>query len=846
MDKWVINSKIQSIRSKYDYIVKEELKKPRPNYKTPAATIKLLTAIIKRGPVTTDIATIREAINSATKNRFDRLSHFPFPFPVFRTLQLRNIADERVIFVPDDSERIDSLFICVCDKCDKRTNSNNQVHQKKRICLDSENTGHSLATQATQIFDNYPELPSLLIDPNLSYKIQFNNQLDRYQKLFNPSTTAERKIPAPFSTDNFASTVHSAADERLCFVQGIPVSRGAQQELGDESSIPSEVHRRNHKRGGFVDHSTEGNNRPVKRRPDRSESLNRGIFKSEEPNRPTASKPIDICKQEEHCIGKYPENNHRNTANRKMADDKYRNSFRPTVHRGAAREFSAGDRNGRRNEKINYDADDDQWRKGKFTHSRRSSDTPSSDSDADSFYVEYQPSDEPTNGNKPKRYHNTSPIRRNLPKKENDGKEVRTFSDTHKGRGAITMLNQIQNYTGSPAVRFDRWIKLFDNVVVMSNWNNSDIVNMLSTKMSGEAYDFLQNIMESDTIDYNKIKALFQENFHGDEDADFYQEKFDEMQRKPKENILNYAFRLKTIYQRAYPSNKLETQDEKSSQLQFLRQKFLQGLEPELQHIIRYKKVLSFQELVAITQKYAKRVQLEQNDKEKTVFVNAVSTNQNDSLLIKAIEKQKNSINAIATSLKFGNKPAESTTFQNSATVNSNFSQQMEQLTESMINLGELINSSILKDILRNHQRGEQSNGYNQQNQSSFFNPAPQNNFSKSRPSNRFQQPPSGPPAKPLILPVNTFLFHFHILRNQICLSSNLPHLPTIRPHSFTNFRNRSSRQLSTRPIKYLKNLIRRQNSVVKGDFAILVVNGVMKSKTVLSEYPCSDITKEN
>ncbi|EFX62386.1 hypothetical protein DAPPUDRAFT_337033 [Daphnia pulex] len=95
---------------------------------------------------------------------------------------------------------------------------------------------------------------------------------------------------------------------------------------------------------------------------------------------------------------------------------------------------------------------DDQWRKGKFTHSRRSSDTPS----ADSFYVEYQPSGEPTNGNKPKRYHNTSPIRRHLPKKENDGKEVRTFSDTQKGRGAITMLNQIQNYTGSPAVRFDR------------------------------------------------------------------------------------------------------------------------------------------------------------------------------------------------------------------------------------------------------------------------------------------------------------------------------------------------------------------------------------------------------
>jgi hypothetical protein len=33
-------------------------------------------------------------------------------------------------------------------------------------------------------------------------------------------------------------------------------------------------------------------------------------------------------------------------------------------------------------------------------------------------------------------------------------------------------------------------------------------------------------------------------------------------------------------------------------------------------------------------------------------------------------------------------------------------------------------------------------------------------------------------------------------------------------------------------------------NSVVKGDFVILVVNGAMKSKTVLTEYSCSDITK--
>ncbi|KAK4007052.1 hypothetical protein OUZ56_012207 [Daphnia magna] len=72
-----------------------------------------------------------------------------------------------------------------------------------------------------------------------------------------------------------------------------------------------------------------------------------------------------------------------------------------------------------------------------------------------------------------------------------------------KGREAITILNQLQNFSGSPTVRFDRWIKLFDNVVSMSNWDNAEIISMRSTKMSGEAYDLPHNILESsDTYAY--------------------------------------------------------------------------------------------------------------------------------------------------------------------------------------------------------------------------------------------------------------------------------------------------------------------------------------------------------
>jgi hypothetical protein len=76
----------------------------------------------------------------------------------------------------------------------------------------------------------------------------------------------------------------------------------------------------------------------------------------------------------------------------------------------------------------------------------------------------------------------------------------------------------------------------------------------------------------------------------------------------------------------------LESQEELASQLKFLSKNVLQGLELELQQIVRYKIVSTFEEFVAVTQKYAKRVEFEQNDKDKRLFVNTVTYTQTDSL----------------------------------------------------------------------------------------------------------------------------------------------------------------------------------------------------------------------
>ncbi|KAI9549809.1 hypothetical protein GHT06_006781 [Daphnia sinensis] len=213
-----------------------------------------------------------------------------------------------------------------------------------------------------------------------------------------------------------------------------------------------------------------------------------------------------------------------------------------------------------------------------------------------------------------------------------------------------------------------------------------------SRDQEGEAYDLLQNILESsDTYAYEDIKKLFQENYHGSEDIDFYQNHFDEIQRKPKENILNYAYRLKTLYTRAYPSTNQETPEEKITQLRLLRQKFLQGLEPELQNIVKHKTVSTFEELVSITQKYAKRVQSDIIEKDKRIFVNAVASTQNETAILQAIEKQSDHINSIASCLKLTTtEPARQET-----NTSPDWGDKIERLTDVITNLGSLMHSSM-------------------------------------------------------------------------------------------------------------------------------------------------------
>ncbi|KZS20520.1 Uncharacterized protein APZ42_012773 [Daphnia magna] len=68
--------------------------------------------------------------------------------------------------------------------------------------------------------------------------------------------------------------------------------------------------------------------------------------------------------------------------------------------------------------------------------------------------------------------------------------------------------SQHEQYSSSEHQQlFDRWIKLFENVVEMSNWNEDEKINMLIPKISDTANEIMQNILDSNTQDYEEIKA---------------------------------------------------------------------------------------------------------------------------------------------------------------------------------------------------------------------------------------------------------------------------------------------------------------------------------------------------
>ena len=200
---------------------------------------------------------------------------------------------------------------------------------------------------------------------------------------------------------------------------------------------------------------------------------------------------------------------------------------------------------------------------------------------------------------------------------------VSNLAILYSGQCALTMLFQLPAFSGSPVVRFDRWIKQFESVVAMSDWDDDETILMLTTKMTDKANDILQNILECHTRDYDTFRRILHNRFHGSATEDFYQRQFQNFTRRLHESIIDFGYRLNSIFQRAYPPQP-KSSSTNDIAFQFLRQKFLQGLGADLRYKIQNKNgITNFQDLVAETQKYSIRLDAVSDERSKEEFVNA-------------------------------------------------------------------------------------------------------------------------------------------------------------------------------------------------------------------------------
>ena len=145
---------------------------------------------------------------------------------------------------------------------------------------------------------------------------------------------------------------------------------------------------------------------------------------------------------------------------------------------------------------------------------------------------------------------------------ESDPSPLSDIAKMAKGQNSVTLLTQLPSFACSPGTRFDRWVKQFENIANIASWNDEEKISMFTTNMTDKAYDIFQTFWDScPNADFNLIKESY-----GNETPDYFQRKFNEYTRRPREPVFDYAHRLKTNFNKCYPPSSSVTADNSNEQ----------------------------------------------------------------------------------------------------------------------------------------------------------------------------------------------------------------------------------------------------------------------------------------
>nr|CAH0108952.1 unnamed protein product [Daphnia galeata] len=257
-------------------------------------------------------------------------------------------------------------------------------------------------------------------------------------------------------------------------------------------------------------------------------------------------------------------------------------------------------------------------------------------------------------------------------------------------------LQALPSFTGNPLLRFDSWLESFESIIARSNFKEDNVILELRGKLTDKAHKVFKYIVDNNPNEYDTIREKLLDHFHGDETVEKYE-----------------------IFKHAYPDSHAE-----NSFKVILKQKFIEGLDEKLQFKVKYKDYDTFDELVAATRKYLARMEAVENTREKQEFVNAINqTSESHTMqeMKQLIEKQNETVNAIASGFRLDNRQLASSSDSNNVTAH------LAKLTEAV------------ETLLRREEKPSTSESqHHQQKAVSFY---PQNTHYAPRPSHRQNRP---------------------------------------------------------------------------------------------------------
>ena len=237
---------------------------------------------------------------------------------------------------------------------------------------------------------------------------------------------------------------------------------------------------------------------------------------------------------------------------------------------------------------------------------------------------------------------------------------TRVFGNSQQQQ-AIFLLQSLQPFSGKSSLlggkspRFESWIRGFESVLDMADWDDQTKIKLLSPKLTEYAADALDDFKRSyprESKIYSEVKKHLMNRFHGSETRNTHLNDYKECVKQPSESIMDYACRLKKKFYLAYPLTEAQrtNPDVLVHHESVLKDKFIDGLPFELRLKLKRKTFSSYDTLIKAAVSYEDIYEEERRAKKEIEIISNISSreDQHSDKLPEAIEQLAARIESIS------------------------------------------------------------------------------------------------------------------------------------------------------------------------------------------------------